>query len=345
MKKTYWLIVGLLIVSVLAGIYFYPRETGYLKEPYVKEEVLFDTFVKIIAYGRDKSKVEKAVGKAMDKMREIDREMNFHNPQSQVSLINQKAAQEKVSVSPGVIEVLGLGKKYYGDTGGAFDMTIGPVIELWGFKTTEHVPAQAELKSLLSKVDSSLVSIDSQKGTVHLLEAGVKVDLGGIAKGYAADKAIEILQEEGITQALVSTQSATRILQAKPSGEKWRVGIESPRKSKEKIIGVVNLTDKSVSTSGDYQYYFIRNNRRYHHILNPKTGWPTYDCLSTTVITNRDCADADILSTAIFVMGWPKGMKYVEAQPDLEAVVVTPDGQVHLSSGLRGKVEDLVEKL
>jgi len=335
--KWIWLIILLIGLGITLWM---TQNRGYTGDPFVREEVLLDTFVKIKAYGGSKARVEKAADEALAEVKKVEDSMNFFDPKSEISRINRAAGKKAVEVSDEVLEVISLSKSYGEETAGAFDIAVGPLIPLWGFGENPRIPSQSEIDRVLPLVNLEDIEIDGETKTVLLKRPGMMIDLGGVAKGYAADKAIETLKKRGVTQALITTGSTTRVLDSKPDGEPWRIGIEHPRKSGQ-TIGILNLVDKSVSTSGDYQRYFIKDGKRYHHILDPKTGKPAGGVMSITVVAGRSCAEADILSTAIFVMGYPRGMSFIEKTGDLEGVLVTSDGRVHVSSGLKDKVEDL----
>jgi thiamine biosynthesis lipoprotein len=315
--------------------------SSYASEPFVKERFLLDTLVTIKAYGKDGKKVENAVAAAFEEMARVEKKMNYYNPKSELSLINRRASKQPLSISAEMSGLINLSLVYHQKTAGAFDITIGPLMDLWSFGQNEHVPDRPEIDEVLPLVGSQNIRLDLKDRKIQLIKPKVKLDLGGVAKGHAVDQAIAIIKKHGIKSALVTTGSTTKVIGLKPGREAWKIGIENPR-SKNDIIGVLELKDdESVSTSGDYQQFFIKKGKRYHHILDPKTGQPARGCMSVTVLTSRSCAEADIMSTAIFVLGYPEGMKYVEKNTDLEAMIVTADGKVHLSKGLRGKVEEL----
>ncbi|MDI6822703.1 MAG: FAD:protein FMN transferase [Actinomycetota bacterium] len=344
LRKNRWILI--LSIGLMALILWWAlRAKGYTQEPYVKERVLLGTYVSIKAYGKDQGRVERAVNEAMSEMEKVHRLMNFFDPSSEISKINQNAGKKGVRVSSEVTAVVSLSKAYGQKTAGAFDITVGPLTQLWNFEKKPHIPTKVELDEKLPLLDLKSISIGRKNNLVKLEKPGMRLDLGGVAKGYATDKAIEALKRHGISQALVTTGSTTRVIGSKPRSKPWRIGIQHPRskKGEEEIIGILKFRDdKSVSTSGDYQRYFVKKGRRYHHILDPKTGMPIEGLMSVTVVTSRSCTEADILSTAIFVMGYPKGMNFIEQTKDLEGVIITSDGKACVSSGLKGKIENLI---
>lgn len=344
MKKYLKVAIGIIVLLFFAVILIWKNDftsSSYAEEPFVKERFLLDTLVTIKAYGKDSRKVEKAVAAAFKEMARVEKKMNYFDSKSELSLINRRASKQPVSISTEMLALINMSLAYHQKTGGAFDITVGPLMNLWSFGQNEHVPGQPEIDGVLPLVDSQNIRLDLKERQIRLIKPKVRIDLGGVAKGYAVDQAIAVLKKHGIESALVTTGSTTRVIGQKPDGEPWKIGIENPR-SKNDIIGILELKDnESVSTSGDYQQYFIRKGKRYHHIFDPQTGLPAGDYMSVTVITPRSCAEADILSTAIFVLGYPKGLNFVEKNPDLEAMIVTTDGKIHLSRGLRGKVKEL----
>lgn len=339
-KRKGLILLVLVIIGIIIGIKF--SEKGYTTKPYIKEDVLFDTYVTVKAFGENKGEVEKAVEEAFKEMKRIQNLMDFFNPESEVSKINQ--SNQKVKISQDTAQVIKLSLLYGKKTNGAFNIAVGPLVSLWNFGEGGLLPEEEELNKALSLVDLKSITLGEEARTVQLLKPEMKIDLGGIAKGYATDKAIEILKRHRITQALVTTGSTTKVIGLKPDKKPWQVGIEHPRDT-EKLIGVLSATNESISTSGDYQRYFEKDNKRYHHILNPKTGMPAKEIMSVTVVTKKSCAEADILSTAIFVMGYSKGMDFVKKEKGLEAVIVTLDGKVHISLGLKNKIKNLLEEI
>src|SRR3990170_1032827 len=322
---------------VLAGgvIFQKAQAPGYLDKPYFEEKILLDTYVFIKAYGKNRQKVENGVSKAFEEMEKLDRSMNYFDDASELSKINRTADKKKMKVSKALLDIISLSKMYEKKTGGAFNIAIGPVMDLWSFGEKENVPTSKELESRLSLVDMEGLKTEPENSTLWFEKKGMKLDLGGVAKGYAVDKAVKVLKSSGISQALISAGSSTTVIDSKPGQRGWKIGIKHPRKKGDTILGTLLLKNKNISTSGDYQQFFKRDHKRYHHILDPKTGQPAEGIISATIITSRHAAEADILSTAIFVMGYQLGIKFLDQHKDLEGIIVTSDGKIHLSSGLK----------
>jgi len=227
-------------------------------------------------------------------------------------------------------------------TDGAFDISIGALTELWGIgHKGDFVPTQEEIDKVLPLVDYRMIKVDSNDETVYLPKAGMKLDLGGVAKDYALNKAVEILKAHGIKSALVNAGGDIQVIGTKPDGTPWRIGVQDPRNS-EGVIAKIQLNQwNTLQTSGDYQRYFIKNGVRYAHILNPKTGrQPTELASVTLVYKDTDIYNAgDVASSGFLVLGLEKGMAALTQFPGVEAIFVTTDGKIVVTPGLKDKVE------
>ena len=288
-----------------------------------------DTVVRIKVVHSDSKKAHKAIEAAFAEMERIDGLMNFYNPDSEVSRINRSQGKN-VKVNPEVIEVMAASLKYSRLTDGAFDISVAPLLELWDFKDGQHPPDENKINEVLGLVGYKMIGIDKGKKTVRLPQAGMMIDLGGVAKGYAVNRACQVLEDMGISSALIDAGGDIQVI-GKKFGHPWKVGVQHPR-SKDKILTTLTLNGMAVATSGDYERFFLFDGRRYHHILDPATGYPATGCVSVT-ITAPSCFVADILSTAVFVLGPEKGMKLIEEIEDVEGIIVTPEG-IRFSSGL-----------
>lgn len=344
MVKRAWAVAIILSLVILAATAIIRnQDRKYLERPFQKEKVALDTLVTIKAYGPHRTEVEQAVNQAMEEIERIDSQMDFFDKQSEVAKANKSASKKKggkVKVSPGLVSIIATSMEQNRKTEGAFDITLGPVMKLWNFQGKTQVPSQEDVQRALALVSAEKVKVDKDKNTISFEKQNMELDLGGVAKGYAADRAAAILQNNGIKRALVTTGSTTTVIGSKPNNEPWTIGIQHPRKE-NKTLGIMELTHKNISTSGDYQRYFKNKGIRYHHILDPKTGFPARDCMSATIVTGKSCTDADILSTAVFVMGYSKGLKFIESLENTEGVIVDTRGNVHITSGLEGKIKEL----
>lgn len=306
-----------------------------------KTEFMMDTAVTITAYG---PRAEQAVAAAFAEMRRVAALMNADDPDSEVSLINRNAGLEPVRVSSETFELLELCQHYSELAAGAFDVTVRPLVELWGIgKKDKYVPSPEEIERALQLVDYRKVILDQNTKTVFLPVPGMGVDLGGAAKGYAADRAREILKEHGVRSALIDAGGNIWTVGIRPDGRKWRIGIRHPRPEVAGgVLAVLPSQDLTLVTSGDYERYFLKYGTRYHHIFDPHTGLPARELVSATIIGNNS-AEADILSTAVFVLGADRGLALTNQLPHITTVVVKPKLQV-LTAGSHETELELVYK-
>ncbi len=289
------------------------------------------TLVEISVFEKDESIVQTAIQSAFEEIQRLEGLMSIHIPGSEVSKINQAAGIGPTPVSPEVFEVIDRAIYWAKKTNGALDISIGPIQELWDFED-EHpsLPNKSALEQALSQVGYGKIRLKNQ--TVFLTEKGMRLHLGAIAKGYAVDRAINILQEKNIHHAFINAGGDLKTLGGRPDKSAWKIGLQHPRKP-ESILASFFLSGKAVATSGDYQKYFDHEGTRYHHILNPKTGYPVTGVISATVVSDT-MIDADALSTALFVMGVKKGLTFIDSLKNTEGLVVNQEKVPHLSQGM-----------
>ncbi len=262
---------------------------------------MLGTFVVITAYAASNEQAHSAINAAFDEIRRVDSIFSIHRPDSELSRVNANAHREAVSISDELATVVLRALEVARDTEGAFDPTVGPIVQLWGFLWKEHrFPGSNELAVARARVGYRLVELDPREHTIRFLTNGVSLDLNAIAKGYAVDCAIEKLRSHGISNAMVRAGGDLRVIGLPPGETAWTVQLEDPgRKGRRSLI---KLRDQALSTSGSYENFFIREGRRYSHLLDPRTGWPVEGIASCSVI-GRTCTESDALSTALFVLG------------------------------------------
>jgi thiamine biosynthesis lipoprotein len=274
--------------------------------------------------------------------RDVDARMNEWRPDSPLSEINAGAGEEPVAVSDDLRALLRRGLEIGALTDGAFDVTWAALWGLWDFKAaTPRVPDAAEVTRRSALVDYRRVRIDNTAGTVRLLQPGMILGLGGIAKGYALDLAARALRERGVESFLISG-GGQMMAGGMRDGRPWRIGIRDPRGAADDYFAYIDVVDASTSTSGDYESFFVVDGVRYHHILDPRTGMPASppDPLRSATVVGADATLADALSTALIVLGKSRALELVEELDGVEAVLVDADARVHVSSGLRGKLHE-----
>jgi len=304
----------------------------------VRSAKVMGTRVTVSIWGNDEVKAAKATESVFKEFRRIDALMTSWGNASDVSKINAAAGKTRVVVGPEVLKVMLYAQHVAAKTGGAFDITVGGFRGLWKFDQDRDgtIPSAAKVKARLSKIGYKRVNIDAKTRSVKLADVGMRITLGGIAKGYAVDQAVTLLHKQGVRDFILQA-GGDLYTSGQKGGREWRVGIRDPRGPATKPFAMAQIKDHTFSTSGDYERTVVKDGVRYHHILDPKTGRPVRVSRSVTVMA-KSALVADGWSTALFVLGAQKGLKLVEKMPDLEAVFVDDNNQVHISSGLKNKV-------
>ena len=293
------------------------------------EQPVMGTVVRIELWSDSGKSGQTAIAAVMEEMRRVDRLMSTYKEDSEISRVNREAARQPITISKELLELLERALRMSELTHGAFDITYASAGHLYDFPRKIKPSAEA-LAAALAAINYRHVALDRANGTVRFLRSGMRIDLGGIAKGHAVDRAIALLQARGIKHALVSAGGDSRVIGDR-RGRPWTVGIRDPRQ-RDKVIAVVPLSNAAISTSGDYERYFEAEGVRYHHIIHPRSGQPASGVRSVTAV-GADSTTIDALSTSIFVMGVKNGLALVESLPGVEAVVVDADGKIHYSSG------------
>jgi len=287
-------------------------------------------FVELWAEDDAKQRGEQAIDAVMDEMRHIDESMSVYKPTSEVSKVNSLAVQQPVTISPELFKLLTTALEYSRITEGAFDITYASVGYMYDFRARKR-PTEQQIQSALPAVNYRHVLLDAATSTVRFTQPGVRIDLGGIAKGYAVDCGIDILRARGFTHALVNAGGDSRVIGDR-FGKPWVIGIRHPDHP-DQVITRVPLTDSAFSTSGDYERYFDEDGVRYHHIIDPRTGHSAGKVRSTTVIAPT-ATRTDGLSKTAFVLGADEAMRIYNSLADVDAILVTPDGRILYSKGL-----------
>ncbi|MCI2112214.1 MAG: FAD:protein FMN transferase [Ruminococcus sp.] len=299
-----------------------------LESKYDCEFFAMDTVMTINAYG---SKSESAVKAAQNEISRLDSLLSVQSETSEIFKLNQS---KEMTVSEDTLTLITRSKEIYTLTDGAFDISCEPLTREWGFYSglENRVPSQQAIENALKGVGAAHIKI---KDSTITLDENTSLDLGGIAKGYASQKAAEILKENGVNSALMSLGGNVRAVGSKPDGENWSVAITDPDDN-SKSIGTLKISDKAVVTSGGYQRYFEENGQIYHHIIDTKTGYPADSGLKSVTIVSSDDTLADALSTSLFVMGLEKsGEFYSENSSLFGAVFITDKGEIYVTDNLK----------
>lgn len=297
---------------------------------------LMGTIVEIQAEGPEGHRLKSAVSASYREMERIIKILSHYDPASVVSEVNRQAGVRPVVAPPELMEVLKMARQVSERSGGAFDITVGALTG-WHFDPQHpRMPSPEEIRAQLPRVNYRLVRLNETAGTVFLEQAGMRLDLGGIAKLYILDAGMKTLVQHGIERALINGGGDVLVM-SRPGDRPWRIGIRHPRREGE-LLGVIALERGLVVSSGDYERYFLREGKRYHHILDPRTGYPAEGLQHVTLVAETLKA-VNGYSAAIMVLGPQQGRALIEATPGLEGLLVRSDGSVWISPGLRPAFE------
>jgi thiamine biosynthesis lipoprotein len=304
-------------------------------EWYKRTDAIMGTRIYVELWDTDATRGEASIDAVMGEMRRIDELMSHYKPESELSQINLHAAEHPVQVDKELFDLIKLSTHYSEITEGAFDITYASVGYLYNYPN--HVrPTEEQIKAALPSVNWRNLKFDDAHNTVFFEHKGMRIDLGGIGKGYAVDRGIDILQKRGIQHAVVTAGGDTRII-GDHMGRAWLVAIRHPD-DPSKVVTRIPLSDAAMSTSGDYERYFDEKGVRYHHIIDPKTGHSASKVRSATVI-GPTATQTDGMSKTAFVLGPEKALEIINRMPEYDAVFVAPDGKVFYSNGLRPAAE------
>ncbi|PKM97068.1 MAG: hypothetical protein CVU79_10215 [Elusimicrobia bacterium HGW-Elusimicrobia-3] len=326
MKK----IVFTIILAAAAAVLVYRGELFTPKGKIIKRtRFLMDTVFTIqVPNSLGLRRTEAAMERAFDRMSEVDKKFNVLNQDSPAYRFNSE--RQPIS-DPEIYSLVKAGTDISRETGGAFDMTAFPLTETWGFFNheiaTRAVPSAGAIKGALSAVGWKRLSL--RDGKVFPADARVKLDMGGIAKGYAIGEAVKVLKEAGITSALILAGGQVQVFGSAGEGKPWRVGVRNPRREGY-MAGLQFSEETGISTSGDYERFFEADGVRYHHIVDPRTGYPARGLMSVSVIA-PDPVKADALSTALFVMGRDRALAFARKRPDIDVIIVDDKGKIFSS--------------
>ncbi|MCD8189375.1 MAG: FAD:protein FMN transferase [Clostridiales bacterium] len=327
------LLAALLLTGCSAGTVEPDPEAEESSTQYLEA---MDTYMTLTAYGSSR---DEALDAAVEEIQRLEALLTVGSEDSEVSQLNQAGTAVLSEDTAALVE---RALEIYDSTGGAFDITVSPLMELWGFTTQDYqVPDPSEIQATLALVGADRISYDADTSTVTLGE-GQSIDLGGIAKGYTSQRLMELFEVMGVTSAMVSLGGNIQCLGTKPDGSLWRVGIQDPVGSEGAIVAVIEVEDQAVITSGSYERYFTdeATGETYHHILDPATGYPADSGLVSVTIVTPDGTLGDALSTALFIMGLEEGTAYWQAHSDeFQAVFIDADGNLYVTEGLEDSVE------
>lgn len=325
----------LLIISFLLFITgCWPVSSSQSPEntPYSRTEILMGTPVSVRIYDEGK---EALLDDVFARIEELADMIDVNIKDSEIYTINENAGVRPVTVSAETFYLIDEGIKHSEESGGTFDITIGPLTSLWniGFDDARR-PEDKEIEAVLPLIDYKNVELNEEEQSVYLKEEGMRLDLGGIAKGYFADLAADLLIDKGVEAAIVDLGGNIYVIGSNPSGEDWSIGIQDPHAERRQTLGQISASDQSIVTSGIYERILPDEEQDYHHLLDPEDGFPFMNELAGVSVVSETSIDGDALSTAAFAKGLEAGLAYIENIPETEAVFVTRDNNVFLTDGL-----------
>jgi thiamine biosynthesis lipoprotein len=320
------------VLALLAASFFYVKKE---KESVTYTRSLMGTVVQLTIMDGERARFDEAAEAAFTEISRLERIFSSYKNDSDVALINAAAGGALVDVHPETVEVMRKALYVATLSGGAFNPAVGALGKLWGPSGEKgEVPAASEIKKVLPLVDFHAIILKEHEKKAGLEKEGMSINLGGVAKGYIVEKAAIAMEKAGVTRAIIHAGGDMTVFQ-REGGKPFTIGIQHPRE--KKLLGEAYVYNGAVSTSGDYERFFIKDGVRYHHILDPKTGFPSKGTQGVTLIA-KDPTIADALSTAVFVLGPVKGMAMIEDLEGVEGVIVGGDGVVRVSSGFQGKI-------
>ncbi len=323
------LLIVVVILAALLAAFLLARRRGQDWTEVKKSRFLMNTLVTISARGVHVEKHGDVVDRALDRIAELGGRFNRFDPSSEISLLNLASSGEAVRVSADTFDIIFRAQRFWRLTGGAFDITVRPIIEVWkGAAGADSLPSEEEIAKALFLVGSDKLLLDPAAQTVRFATQGMEVDLGAIAKGYAADAAADVLKSGGISNAVIDIGGDLVVLGQGAPGKDWTVGVQSPDRPGDAsaVLALLEVRDRGVATSGPYYRFYEIAGRRFSHIVDPATGRPADEVPSVTAIA-PDGVTADAWATALSVLGVERGMMALEAEPEVQALFLVKRGE------------------
>jgi FAD:protein FMN transferase len=316
------------VLAVVAALFLASCSGNEPPPLYKSSRFLMGTLVQVTIPSAEAT--AKAVAEDIfSELKRVEDLTSFHTP-SGLTKINEQSGNGPIKADSELLSLIGESLRFAKETQGAFDPTLGPLTRLWNFSAGDpRLPSGSEITAALAKIGWRRVTVDSAVGTIMLPDSGMALDLGGIAKGYALQRAAAVIRKRGISAALVNAGGDVLVVGEREPGKLWRIGVQDPRNERA-IVAVANLKDCVVQTSGDYERCFITDGKRYHHILNPATGYPADGLQSVTVVAPTGMST---VTAGIFVLGVEKGLKYIESMPNVRGFLIDFEGRIHKSAG------------
>jgi thiamine biosynthesis lipoprotein len=338
-RQTKRIVIGIIaVVCLIVALRRWPNRPAEAESGL---RPVMGTFARVVAVAQNRKTADQSIEAALAEMYKVDDLMSDYKKDSEISQVNRDAFKQPVKVSQSTFEVLDKAVEFSKLSGGSFDVTVGPIVQLWRAATESNsVPTEDQLQQARSKVGYEKLTLDANELTVRFAVDGMMLDLGGIAKGYAIDKAVEAMQKQGALGGMVDIGGDIRCF-GRPSKGKthWLIGVQDPTKAKEGLdpgtsLLVLQLEDAAIATSGDYRRFALVEGQRYSHIISRTTAAGARGLSSVTIIAKK-AIDADALATAVTVLGSEKGLALVENLPEIEAILMAslPEPQFIITGG------------
>ncbi len=333
------------IKPVVCTLIFFASSANVFAEWYSEERAIMGTAISVTLWHEDENTAKRAIAAVMAEMHRIDNTLSPYKSESELSRVNREAAGKPISISTELVNIIDKALYFSRLSEGAFDISFASVGQYYDYRNRQQTQDK-QREDLLAAINYQLIELDKSKSTVHFKHPQLKIDLGGIAKGYAVDRSIALLRQFGVEHATVSAGGDSQVLGDR-RGQPWIIGIKNPRgqalepaeigkqEKIDKAAILLPLENVAISTSGDYERFFIDEDsgERVHHILNPKTGKSTTGIASVSILGPRGF-DTDPLSTTVFVLGVAKGLHIVNQLAEFDCVIIDSRGDVHYSDGL-----------
>ncbi|MGL4873173.1 MAG: FAD:protein FMN transferase [Clostridium sp.] len=328
-KRLYGLLLAILTIGLVA--------CGEKEEKiHSRTELFMGTAINIKIYDGS----EKVLDKIFKEVKDIEDKASINKGGTEVDSINKNAGIKSVKVSNDVFEMIKIGMEYSSMSNGKYDITVGPLVKLWSIGLPEaRKPKEEEIGQALEKINYKDLELNEEKKEVYLKKEGMLLDLGSIAKGYTADRITEVLKEEGINKAIVDLGGNIYAFGEKNENEKWKIGIQNPFSDRGDVVGAVKVKDKSIVTTGTYERFLEEGGKKYHHILDPKRGYPYESNIGGVSIISDKSIDGDALSTLVFTLGIEEGLSFVEGIDGVECIFIDKEKNIYLSSGIKEEFE------
>jgi thiamine biosynthesis lipoprotein len=320
------------MIRVLNILLFFMMTAGLACAEWHQQQAdIMGTRISVEVWHQDQEKAKACMSMVMDEMHRIDEQMSPYIEDSELSRVNREAAASAVTISLELFDLIQHAQEMSEQSDGAFDISFASIGYLYDYRKQVQ-PDKASIDARLEAIDYRKIKLDAANNSIAFEKEGMRIDLGGIAKGHAVDNGIRILRDCGITNGIVTAGGDSRIIGDK-GGRPWMMGVQHPRDPK-KLVAILPLSDTAISTSGDYERFFIEEGERVHHIISPKSGQSAKNSMSASVI-GPNATTTDALSTTLFVLGPVEGMKLIERMEGFDAVLIDAQGKMHYSSGLQ----------